>query len=800
MSSVSETLRLHMTFEMRSDWGVGSGLGRSGDVDALIVKDDLDLPMLPAKSITGVLRDACEEVAYALDSGDVGAWHDYLHRLLGDQPALAAGTGGSRFKAPRPAALTIRPGLMADDIRAAVAAERSSHNGFSPLAEAATIVRPNIKIDADSGTTEKGSLRMLERGRAGQTLTADVELHLAALADSDGLDVEGRSGASPAPEIPKDFDKEFVPKGLQDVWKAAPAAAVLLTVATKLLTHIGGDRRRGAGRCEVAWAVADIQDAAGSGSFDTSAGATRRFTFRVECVTPVVASAGVTGNVVQSLDYLPGYLLLPIVAKAVGPQAGQWIAEGKLLVSNATPQADSASSVTDAKPTLPVPASYVVEKGEAEARLASSLNDPTGLTRPVAVRGGWIDPKNPPSSARGIRKVAIQERAHAVIDDDAQHPTEASGGLFAQEAIPAGECYVFDVLAPLERLELPGRARIGRSKKDDYGDVRITGVAKSDVTVKPLGSGPGRDAADDATSTGGGSAGSARDVTVFFTSDCILLDPATLTSVIDPDAVAQHLGDALGLQGVQRSSWERLDVRRHDTWSATWGLPRPSLIAIRAGSVIKLEGAIVDEDEFSRRKEAIEAFGLGERRAEGFGRVLIDSDVLTPAQPTSPAEEHPEETAGDGKNETLPVGSGPPTRPSPASAALEELWKQAVRRWIEEKALDVAIPPDGLRKTLGIDDWRNSQLGLLREAVTGAGGDAKINVNSDRLADQCSGSLKALLNNPKVALKHLGLDAGFDEFAIGARKLLLLHCIQQELRTKRAKAGTSETQPAGSAS
>ena len=80
-------------------------------------------------------------------------------------------------------------------------------------------------------------------------------------------------------------------------------------------------------------------------------------------------------------------------------------------MSNATPQADSARLRDGRKATLPVPASYVVEKGEAEARLASSLNDPTGLTRPVAVAvAGSI--RRTPSSARGIRKSPSRERAH----------------------------------------------------------------------------------------------------------------------------------------------------------------------------------------------------------------------------------------------------------------------------------------------------------------------------------------------------------------------------------------------------
>ena len=116
-----------------------------------------------------------------------------------------------------------------------------------------------------------------------------------------------------------------------------------------------------------------------------------------------------------------------------------------------------------------------------------------------------------------------------MIDDDAQHPDrDQRGGPSRKEAIPAGECYVFDVLAPLERLELPGRRRESAGRRRTTTATCASRVSQEiGRDCETLGSRARTDAADDATSTGGGSAGSARDVTVFFTSDCILLDPAT---------------------------------------------------------------------------------------------------------------------------------------------------------------------------------------------------------------------------------------------------------------------------------
>jgi CRISPR/Cas system CMR subunit Cmr4 (Cas7 group RAMP superfamily) len=66
----SFTLRL----EMLSDWHVGAGFGRPGNIDSLVQRDADDLPFVPAKTLTGIWRDALERLAYALDAEDTS--HD----------------------------------------------------------------------------------------------------------------------------------------------------------------------------------------------------------------------------------------------------------------------------------------------------------------------------------------------------------------------------------------------------------------------------------------------------------------------------------------------------------------------------------------------------------------------------------------------------------------------------------------------------------------------------------------------------------------------------------------------------
>ena len=50
-----------LRLEFLSDWHVGSGTGRPGNVDRLVTRDASGLPYVPAKTLTGIWRDACVE-------------------------------------------------------------------------------------------------------------------------------------------------------------------------------------------------------------------------------------------------------------------------------------------------------------------------------------------------------------------------------------------------------------------------------------------------------------------------------------------------------------------------------------------------------------------------------------------------------------------------------------------------------------------------------------------------------------------------------------------------------------------
>lgn len=101
-------------------------------------------------------------------------------------------------------------------------------------------------------------------------------------------------------------------------------------------------------------------------------------------------------------------------------------------------------------------------------------------------------------------------------------------------------------------------------------------------------------------------------------SSCIIRDPDT--GQIDPMAFPQILVDRLGGQevaGVERVRWEYELV---GGFNRKWRLELPQMHAVCAGSVLVLRAKRLIP--VSRLRE-IEHQGLGERRVDGFGRVLF---------------------------------------------------------------------------------------------------------------------------------------------------------------------------------
>lgn len=740
----------NVRLRMRSDWHVGSGVGRPGNVDSLIARDAGDFSFIPAKTLTGIWRDAAETLADALDEGKGKKWAEWINVVFGDQPALAS-KDEIRTDKPRPANLSTSPAYLPAGLRQLLISKQTNPKDRR-LLSALTFIKPGVEIDRQSGTARTDFLRFEEMARMGTELVARCELN-----------TEGWDSAQKA------------------------AAAALLLASTRLVERLGGKRRRGAGQCEMSIEGFDVQDAidwlekdenkqppdlptakeskngegASPATTDRSDAADEvasnkeslaeepiqsgdaddwmRLSIRLKLKTPVTIASRTLGNISETLDFVPGTYLLPHVTqslKKLGYDCRAAVASGDIRVLPATIEINKARG-------LPVPnvlAQKKVDggfgvKGTVINRLREIMDQQTKNIRAGYIAGGGND-KLPV-----YRTVPQTLLTHNTVKDDVQRPTEEVGGVYSREAIAPYDPRTDSGVALLTELRirkqiadalkgdwwtrLNGSYRLGVSRKDDYGAVELEVLGQpQQITGQP--------SSDPQKSDNGKEL-----LTVWLLSDVLLRDDGLRqTSLIEAlqrelrkrmDAVIMlkevewKKSDPIpaGQNADDKRRWmtSLLDTRRIESWHEGWGLPRPSLVAIKAGSciVFEVESGAVDLNALAR----IEHEGIGERRGEGYGQLCFNHPLLINKikgwEPSSLPSGDSSEDQRQESSEQLTEGER-----RYAEIVEEAAWRNALRRAVQ-KATDNG---DKRTKILGLAfDERNnsvppmSQLGGLRSVV-----------------------------------------------------------------------------------
>jgi len=647
------SFRIRLT--MLSDWHVGSGMGRPGNIDRLIARDADDLPFVPAKTLCGIWRDACERLCRGLDEGQVGPWSKLVDHLFGSQPALGqndpSGRHGDPAEAPLQSAVQIRAARIPSPLR-----EQLAHPDFRAVRQALTFVKPGVKIDRRSGAAETDCLRFEEMGRKGTILEAECRLSV------------------------DDSVREL--------------ASALLIASAKLVERLGGKRRRGSGRCRleildadtgaaVQWLSDNEQAPAWSlGTQSDTMSDPRNIAQQDDrwiCVPlvlrlqgPLAVSYRTTGNVVETLDFVPGSYLLPHVTRTLSglglPNVRSALQAGDVCVLPAYPEVDGERG-------QPVPLALFAPKGlqeplqsENRKRAVNRLlqAEPAEGAQLKQMREGYVSTR--PTQ---VYKPPITVRTHNTVDDQPQRPTGNVGGVYSYEAIAPSdqgkpvvlrsELRIRKSLA--DRLEaswwerLSGEVSLGRSKKDDYGAVRLEAGSPSEWKSEA------------------GNNGSS--LFVWLVSDALIRN-GRLRPEPTAASVGRELSRLLGVTLSLRTSDdgrlnELVRIRRLDTWHVGWGLPRPSLVALQAGScmVFQVEG-MIDPAKLAQ----LEAGGIGERTAEGFGQVRFNHRLLIENPKDWPQPKSADAVAGSR------AAAQPMDNDARAFARLieKECWKQEIRR------------------------------------------------------------------------------------------------------------------------
>lgn len=720
MNALGATFPVSVRF--LSDWHVGTGEGRVGVVDALVRRDRDGLPFVPAKTLLGVWRDACETVVATLDSqpsdprppdppaaGQPGPWTAWVDWLFGSQPSEPTDVTAARQKAPAPAAVSLTPARMPSGLRAAL-------RDKPDLIEATVLLRPGVALGNDTGTAAEDMLRLEERALRGTLLLATASVHVA------------------GDELPA-------------------AAELLLRAGARFVEALGGKRNRGSGRLVLRLGeptnVAGVGDPRRDPPPDERLNAlladeallnapgelpdlahrrapilvlerrgTRhhRWRLELEAVTPVVIVDRVVGNNIRTRREIPGTALLPAVLSHLADSGAVGLDD--LRVGDAVPAAVAGDG--SAVPALATPQTWQRDdKGQGDSVINAALQPPDPAARYKSSRGrvARLGADASGGSVTGIRWRVVDPgtavSTQAVVNDRERRPTQdAGGGLFSYLGIEAGTVLVSDLVLPegVQLALMPGRElRLGRSRKDDFGRVLVRSLAPAPAAA------PRRVGID----------GTLR---VWLISDLLLRDERHAPDP-SPQRLGEVLGHALGApltpvpydEREPRLSPTLTQTVRREGFAPRWGRHRPSLVGLRAGSVITFgvpEGTVIDPDKVNE----VEQDGLGDRTVEGYGRLLLDPPELLTREPTVEnasgrdrrTSDHP--VSGSVATSATPAGQAAagealdgvdPDAPHPVELAA---WRREIRRRVAATTLDPAAGED-------IPDLRRigrAQRGILR--------------------------------------------------------------------------------------
>ena len=557
-----------LKIEFQSDWHIGSGAGIPGSVDRQVLRDSQGLPYIPGKTLTGILRDAAE---FITDIRGEKVSLKLFGNQLDDETAQRAKIGISSAELPK----NIRDYILANDLTSAL-----------------FYVQPGIKIDPKTGCSEKDHLFSIEKVRHECVLYSEV-FFLEELSDDE---------------------------------------TKLLNDAVKAVRRLGGKRRRGAGLCRMNW-YSELNEKEIPHK-DSLLIADKPLAIRLTCLQPLIIAGKTFGNSVRCETEIPGYMLLSYYVNEVFAPLGKErmqkaVMNNEISVSNFLPELYGSCA-------LPVPL-CMAEKKESKELVNRLIHAPADNEQMKDIRTGYIVVSSNKITyyPAGVHKIF---KTHNTIEDSSQRPDKTTGSLFTYEAIEAGQKFIGsvkiskslldDIMQSEEKYKIISKLsgdihKIGRSRKDEYGEVMIEHISQSDENITLIGK---------------------NYLIVYLKSDLILKDSYNgySTKIEDVKKTLSYKLDII-LEDIPENEWiERnnfnisplggtrghcIRTGRRDSWQAFWGLPRPSLIYFREGSIFVFK--VINPENWNDEKiKALLQKGLGERTAEGYGQILINPAFL----------------------------------------------------------------------------------------------------------------------------------------------------------------------------
>lgn len=351
----------------------------------------------------------------------------------------------------------------------------------------------------------------------------------------------------------------------------------------------------------------------------------RTILYTMELLQPVlVTDVQNEPNGAISMPYVSGSLLRGALASRYlqmyqkdGFDALDDTKERALFLSEATRYLNAYPISEEDGRALPTPVAWFYDKNDGKAGSENkrrvfdfSHSIPSNLQE-EGVRDDFVWLKGDTAK---LFSPTRQMNIHTQRDARKGRATEQAGAVYRYEALAAGLKLQGAILINEDLAEIlvsllqDASFYLGRARRSGYGRVNIT-----QVETLSYWSEVGREDIVDDIEAG-------KVLQVLMTGDTLLRDEHGQMTLDPRTALAATLGisvDALSPQ--TEASFVKPKVV--GGFNRKWGLPLPQTVAIAAGSVFTYQ---LEEDVSSSEIDKLEQDGIGERRAEGFGRVVVN--------------------------------------------------------------------------------------------------------------------------------------------------------------------------------
>ena len=238
----------------------------------------------------------------------------------------------------------------------------------------------------------------------------------------------------------------------------------------------------------------------------------------------------------------------------------------------------------------------------SEKNRTRSLPTPLKYRKPKYFSGG--DLSSIKNASIDVVEELFQINIHTQRDAELGHAIENAGAVYRYIALPAGLTLQGAVLTEtkadadtIERLLVNQTILLGKARTAGYG--------RALLKIEPL----------NLNESGSVASGQVTHFTISLLSPAIVRDMNGQATLDISHALKTRLGVDVTLN--DKETYQHAEIV--GGFNRTWGLPLPQVTAISAGSSFEVD-AIVGADKLKELEET----GIGERRAEGFGRVAVN--------------------------------------------------------------------------------------------------------------------------------------------------------------------------------